>query len=53
MRKAIRRVANGEALVIDYIVDPDIMVLPMVAPGRVIAPENIILTPEQAAGIVV
>jgi acetolactate synthase-1/2/3 large subunit len=53
MRKAIRRVAQGEALVIDYIVDPDIMVLPMIAPGKVIAPENIILTPEQAAGIVV
>jgi len=51
MRKAIRRVAQGEALVIDYIVDPDIMVLPMIAPGKVIAPENIILTPEQAAGI--
>lgn len=53
MRKAIRRVAQGEALVIDYIVDPDIMVLPMIAPGKVIAPENIILTPEQAQGIVV
>lgn len=36
---------------IDYIVDPDIMVLPMVAPGKVISPENLILTPEQAAGI--
>jgi len=53
MRKAIRRVAQGEALVIDYIVDPDIMVLPMVAPGKVISPENLILTPEQAAGITV
>ncbi len=51
MREAIRRIANGESLIIDYIVDPDIMVMPMVPPGKVIAPENIILTPEQAKGI--